>query len=82
MGKNPETGSGDLVIENLVSVFWVKNTYFFDADSGSGILSTLDLGSGMEKIGSGINIPDPCKNILFDIFSHEKKIIIFNMSSR
>jgi hypothetical protein len=34
---------------------------FFDADPdlGSGIFLTLDLGSGMEKFGSGINILDP-----------------------
>jgi hypothetical protein len=60
-GKNPEPGSGirdehpDLIFENLVSVFCVR-FLFFDADlvPGSSILSTMDLGSGMEKIGSGI----------------------------
>jgi hypothetical protein len=41
-------GSG---IENLISGFWVKNTYILWC--GSRILSTLDPGSGMEKIGSG-----------------------------
>jgi hypothetical protein len=33
--------------------------FYEDPDPGSGILLTLDLGSGMEKFGSGINIPDP-----------------------
>jgi hypothetical protein len=30
-----------------------------DLDSGSGIYLTRDPESGMEKFGSGINIPDP-----------------------
>ncbi len=42
-------------------IFELKTLQFFDADpeQGSGILSTLDLGAGMENIGSGINTPDP-----------------------
>ncbi len=42
-------------------IFELKILQFFDADPepGSGILSTLDLGSRMENIGSGINFPDP-----------------------
>jgi len=32
---------------------------FFDPDPGSEIFLTLDPGPGMEKFGSGINIPDP-----------------------
>jgi hypothetical protein len=53
-------GSGmntpDLIFENLVSVFGLKILELFDADPnpGSWILSTLDLGFGMEKIASGI----------------------------
>jgi len=46
----PESGINitDLIFENLVSVFWFKNKRGF----GSGILSSLDPGSGMGKIGS------------------------------
>jgi hypothetical protein len=38
--------------ESLETVFWVKILQFFDADPDpvSGILSTLDPGSGMGKI--------------------------------
>jgi hypothetical protein len=41
---------------NFFQFFRVKNTSFFDADSdpGSGIVLTLDPGSGMAKFGSGI----------------------------
>jgi hypothetical protein len=41
----------DFTFEDLGSFFSVKILKFFDADSdmGSGILSTLDPGSGMEK---------------------------------
>ncbi len=47
--------------DSLETIFWAKNIKFFDAypNPGSGIFFTLDLGSGMEKFGSGINIPDP-----------------------
>jgi hypothetical protein len=45
----------DLIFENLVQVFWAKNTQFFSCDSE--ILSTLN--HGWEKVGSGINISDP-----------------------
>jgi hypothetical protein len=51
----------DLIFENLISVFWLKNTQILwaDPDLGSGILSTLDLGSGMKKVGSGMeNVRD------------------------
>jgi hypothetical protein len=47
---------------------------FFVADLGSGIFSTHDPGFGMEKFGSGIDIPDPqhCPlSIVFFIFSLE-----------
>ncbi len=49
--QNPGSGMNvpDLILENLVSVFWVKNAW-----CGSGILLTLDPGFGMEKIRSGI----------------------------
>jgi hypothetical protein len=30
-----------------------------DPDAGYGAFLTLDLGSGLEKSGSGTNIPDP-----------------------
>ncbi len=47
--------------ESLETIFWVKILKFFDADPGSGILMTLDPGSGKEKNPhpeSGINIRD------------------------
>jgi hypothetical protein len=51
----------DLIFENLFSIFWVKILKFWDPDpdQASGILSTLDPGSGMEKIGSGIRDKHP-----------------------
>jgi hypothetical protein len=41
--------------------FGIKILKFFDGDPdpGSEIFLTLDPGSGMEKFGSGINIPNP-----------------------
>jgi hypothetical protein len=39
----------DHISECLETIVWVKILEFFDADPGSGI----------EKFGSGINIPDP-----------------------
>jgi hypothetical protein len=54
MGKKSRSGSGkkipDHISETLETIFWVKILKFFDADPGSGIFFTLDLGSGMEKI--------------------------------
>ncbi len=48
----------DLIFENLVTVFWVKNTEMIWCKSG--ILSTLDPGKPrIRDPGSGINIPDP-----------------------
>ncbi len=41
--------------ESLEKAFRAKN----DADPGSGIFLALDPGSGMEKFGSGMNIPYP-----------------------
>ncbi len=52
--QRQEMNIPDLIFENLVSVFWVKKTLVIFCGSGSEIVSTLDLGSGMEKIGSGI----------------------------
>jgi hypothetical protein len=48
-------------LTQLTISFWVKNTWILLCGSGSGILSTLNPGYGMEKSdpGSGINIPDP-----------------------
>jgi hypothetical protein len=37
----------------METIFWVKILKFFDSDADP------DPGSGMEKFGSGINIPDP-----------------------
>jgi hypothetical protein len=50
MGKKSRSGPGSY-FRKLRKTFWVK---FFDADPGS-----FEPGSGMEKFGSGINIPDP-----------------------
>jgi hypothetical protein len=44
----------DFIVVNLVSVFRLKVYLDADSDPGSGILSTMDPVSGMEKIGSGI----------------------------
>jgi hypothetical protein len=53
MGKKSRSGSGmsipDHNFRELRNYFLVKNTKIFDADAES----------GMEKFGSGINIPDP-----------------------
>jgi hypothetical protein len=51
----------DHISESIETVFGLKIHEFFNAvpEQGSGIFWTLDLGSGMEKFGSGINIPDP-----------------------
>jgi len=52
----------DRISGSLVTTFWVKNTSILcqfsvaDPDPRSGL---FDPGSGMEKSGSGINIPDP-----------------------
>jgi hypothetical protein len=39
-------------------LFELKTLKFFDADPDPGIRNLFDPGSGMEKFGSGINIPD------------------------
>ncbi len=61
--KNAGTGSGmnipDHFSESLDTVFWVKIILILWCWSGSGIRNLSDSGSGMEKFGSGINIPDP-----------------------
>jgi hypothetical protein len=51
----------DHISESLEAMFWVKIRKFFAADPNpeSGIVLTLDPESGMKKIGSGINIPNP-----------------------
>jgi hypothetical protein len=51
----------DHFTQSLGPIFWVKIHKFFyaDLDPESGIILTLDPGSGMEKLGSGINTPDP-----------------------
>jgi hypothetical protein len=53
MGKKTGSGSGmknpDHFSECLETILWVKILKFYEADPGS----------GMEKLGSGINIPDP-----------------------
>jgi hypothetical protein len=55
MAKKSRSGYGmnisDNISESLDTIFRVKIFKFLDADP--------DPGSGMEKVGSGINIPDP-----------------------
>ncbi len=66
--KDPDPGSGmnnpDHISWSLETIFWVKILEFFDAD----------LGSGMEKFGSGIRDgkkSDPgCKNISYRVWLH------------
>jgi hypothetical protein len=48
----------DHISESLETIFWLKILKFFNADPGSVIFLALDPGSGMEKFGSGIIIPD------------------------
>jgi hypothetical protein len=64
-GSESRINIPDHFSESLETVFWVKNTLILCY--GSGIFLTLDPGSGknipepssgMEKFGSGINIPD------------------------
>jgi hypothetical protein len=52
----------DNISKSLETIFlWLKILKFFvvDSDPGSGIFVTLDLGSGMEKFGSGIRNKHP-----------------------
>jgi hypothetical protein len=46
----------DHISESLETVFWVKILKFFNADLGTGMEK---FGSGMEKIRIRINIADP-----------------------
>jgi hypothetical protein len=60
MGKKSRSGSGINILdhnsESLETIFCVKNTLILCC--GSGTFLTLNPESGMEKSGSGINIPD------------------------
>jgi hypothetical protein len=47
----------DHISKSLETIFWGKILKFFDADPGYGNL--FYPGCGKEKLGSGINIPDP-----------------------
>jgi hypothetical protein len=64
MGKNQNQypGSGmnipDHIFEGLESILFLTILKFFDPDPGSGMFLTLDPGSGMEKLRSGMFIPD------------------------
>ncbi len=50
----------DHISESLETIFSVKILKFFDADADPNRSGNLvDSGSGMEKFGSEINIPDP-----------------------
>ncbi len=55
MGTKSRSWSG-INIPDHISEKILKS---FDADPGSEIFLPLDLGSGVEKFGSGIKIPDP-----------------------
>jgi hypothetical protein len=59
-GMGKKTGSGinipDHFSQSLETFLTAKNTYIICC--GSGIWNRFDPGSGMEKFGSGINIPD------------------------
>jgi hypothetical protein len=46
-------------LRNNFSGLEILKFFYVDPNPGSGIFLTLDLGSGMEKLGSGMNISDP-----------------------
>jgi hypothetical protein len=57
MGKKSRYEPGMKILDqSLETIFCVKIHKFFDADPGFDIFLTLDPGSGMKKIGSGIGI--------------------------
>ncbi len=68
MGKKSRSGSGmnipDHISVSLETFFWDKNSLILWCGYGTGIRNLLDPGSGMEKFGSGINIPDPQHSLL------------------
>jgi hypothetical protein len=49
----------DHISWSLETIFWVKILQFFAENPGIRDGKNSDPGSGMEKVGSGINIPDP-----------------------
>jgi hypothetical protein len=62
--QDPDPGSGiiipDHISESLETIFGLKILKFFDEeDPDSGVRNLIDPGSGIEKFGSGISIPDP-----------------------
>jgi hypothetical protein len=65
MRKKSKSGSGinisDHISQSLETIFLIKILKFFyaAADPDPKIVLPLGPGSGMEKFGSGINIPDP-----------------------
>jgi hypothetical protein len=66
----------DHISESLETIFWVKTLKISDAyadpDPGSGHL--FDPGSGIEKFGSGINIPDAQPWLNHNIFRKGTRI--------
>jgi hypothetical protein len=48
-----------IVWPGIETIFWVRIVKFFDAVPDPGSENPYDPGFGMEKFGSGINIPDP-----------------------
>jgi hypothetical protein len=59
--RDEQPGSYFLELRNhfLFVFFWVKILKFFDADPGSGMETVRIRDPEWEKVGSGINIPDP-----------------------
>jgi hypothetical protein len=72
-GKLPRLESGKTISyfwELRISFLGLKIHKFFDEDLDPGSCQPLGPGSGMVKIGSGINIPDP-QHCLEHIRNHE-----------
>jgi hypothetical protein len=49
----------DHISESLETIFWIKILTFLNADQGSGMEKIRIRDPGWQKLGSGINIPDP-----------------------
>jgi hypothetical protein len=58
LGNVADPGSGAFLASGSGSGSGIRWKIIQIQDPGSVILLSLDPGSGMEKIGSGINIPD------------------------
>jgi hypothetical protein len=67
----------DHISESLETIFGVKTLKFFDADPdpGSKIFLTMDLGSWMEKFGSGIKKKPDLQHRV----GHKKTVFTFSL---